>query len=54
MPELRLWYPMDGWDQELIVPAETVDFLALKGVEHEIGHIIAAAHYQAVLFEIGG
>jgi hypothetical protein len=53
VPALRLWYSMNGWDQELIIPGEVVDSLMLPAVEHEIGHIIAAAHFQAVLFGIG-
>ena len=44
---------MNGWDQELIVPSEIVDFLISSAVEHEVCHLIAAAHYQAVLFGIG-
>jgi hypothetical protein len=44
---------MNGWDQELIIPGDVIDSLMFPAVEHEIGHIIAAAHCQAMLFGIG-
>lgn len=45
--------PFDGWDQEVFVPAEFVLSEIFPAVEHEIGHIVAAAHFGAVLFGIG-
>ena len=53
LPELRLWYPMNGYEQELIVPQDTVEFLKQRAVEHEVGHLVVAAHHKAVLFGIG-
>jgi hypothetical protein len=50
---LKLLMPFNGWEQEVFVPAEVVFSLILPSVEHEIGHIVAAAHFGAVLFGIG-
>lgn len=50
---LKLLMPFNGWDQEVFVPAEFVLSVILPSVEHEIGHIVAAAHFGAVLFGIG-
>jgi hypothetical protein len=50
---LKLLIPFTGWDQEVFVPAEFVFSVILPSVEHEIGHIVAAAHFGAVLFGIG-
>ena len=50
---LKLLMPFNGWDQEVFVPAEFVLSVILPSVEHENGHIVAAAHFGAVLFGIG-
>lgn len=50
---LKLLMPGDGWDQEIFVPAEFVKSIIMPGIEHEIGHIVAAAHFGAVVFGIG-
>jgi hypothetical protein len=50
---LKLLMPGNGWDQEVLIPTEFVRTVILPAVEHEIGHIVAAAHYGAVIFGIG-
>ncbi len=45
--------PGNGWEQELFVPTDFVRSIILPAVEHEIGHIVAAAHFGAVIFGIG-
>jgi hypothetical protein len=50
---LRLLLPFQGGEQEVFVPAEFVESVILPGVEHEVGHIVAAAHYGATLVGIG-
>jgi len=45
--------PGNGWDQEVLIPTEFVRSVILPAVEHEIGHIVAAAHFGAVIFGIG-
>ncbi len=51
--DLRLLLPLQGGEQELFIPAQFVKSTILPGVEHEVGHIVAAAHYAAVLIGIG-
>jgi hypothetical protein len=50
---LKLLMPGNGWDQEVLIPTEFVRTVILPAVEHEIGHIVAAAHFGAVIFGIG-
>jgi hypothetical protein len=50
---LKVLMPFNGCEQEAFIPAEVVFSLILPSVEHEIGHIVAAAHFGAVLFGIG-
>lgn len=50
---VRLLIPGNGWEQEVFVPAEIVHSMVLPAVEHEIGHIVAAAHFGAMVFGIG-
>jgi hypothetical protein len=50
---LKLLMPINGWEQEVFVPADFVLSLILPAVEHEIGHIVAAAHFGAMIFGIG-
>lgn len=45
--------PCGGWDQEVFVPAEVVISMILPAVEHEIAHIVAAAHFGAMTVGIG-
>jgi hypothetical protein len=45
--------PVNGWEQEVFIPSEFVRSVILPAVEHEIGHIVAAAHFGAVIFGIG-
>ncbi len=51
--DLRLLLPFQGEEQELFIPAQFVEATILPSVEHEVGHIVAAAHYAAVLIGIG-
>ena len=50
---LKLLMPLNGWEQEVFVPTEVVLSMVLPAVEHEIGHIVAAAHFGAMIFGIG-
>ena len=50
---LNLLMPFDGGEQEVFVPAEFVRSVILPAVEHEIGHIVAAAHLGALIIGIG-
>jgi hypothetical protein len=50
---LKLLMPGNGWDQEIFIPAEFVSSVILPAVEHEICHIVAAAHFGAVIIGIG-
>lgn len=50
---LKLLMPFNGWEQEVFVPAEFVLSTILPAVEHEIGHIVAAAHFGALIIGIG-
>lgn len=50
---LKILMPGYGWEQEVFITAEVVRSLILPAVEHEIGHIVAAAHFGAVIFGIG-
>lgn len=50
---LKLLMPCNGWDREVFVPSEIVVSLVLPAVEHEIGHIVAAAHFDALIIGIG-
>ena len=50
---LKLLIPGNGWDQEVLIPTEFLRSVILPAVEHEIGHIVAAAHFGAVIFGIG-
>jgi|NGEPerStandDraft_6_1074524.scaffolds.fasta_scaffold79383_2 hypothetical protein len=50
---LKLLIPGNGWEQEVFVPTEFVRSVILPAVEHEIGHIVTAAHFGAVIFGIG-
>jgi hypothetical protein len=50
---LKLLVPGNGWEQEVFIPSEVVRSMILPAVEHEIGHIIAAAHFGAVIVGIG-
>jgi hypothetical protein len=50
---LKLLMSGNGWEQELFVPAAFVRSVILPAVEHEVGHIVAAAHFGAVVFGIG-
>jgi hypothetical protein len=50
---LKLLMPRNGWEQEVFVPADFVLSVILPAVEHEIGHIVAAAHFGATIFGIG-
>lgn len=50
---LKLLMPRNGWEQEVFVPADFVVSVILPAVEHEIGHIVAAAHFGAMIFGIG-
>ncbi len=45
--------PGNGWEQEVFVPADFVRSVILPAVEHEIGHIVAAAHFDAMIVGIG-
>ncbi|MGD0469977.1 MAG: hypothetical protein ABSA54_16485 [Terriglobales bacterium] len=53
IPALKLLIPGSGWEQEVFIPAEFVESVILPAVEHEVGHIVAAAHFGAVTFGIG-
>ena len=50
---LKLLMPFNGCEQEVVVPAEFVLSVILPAVEHEIGHIVAAAHFGALIIGIG-
>jgi hypothetical protein len=50
---LRFLMPVNGWEQEVFIPAEFVQSMILPAVEHEIGHIVAAAHFGASTVGIG-
>lgn len=50
---LKLLMPGNGWEQEIFIPAEFVSSVILPAVEHEIGHIVAAAHFGAMIVGIG-
>ncbi len=50
---LKLLMPFNGGEQEVFVPAEFVLSVILPAVEHEIGHIVAAAHFGALIVGIG-
>jgi hypothetical protein len=50
---LKLLMSGNGWEQEVFVPADFVLSVILPEVEHEIGHIVAAAHFGAMIFGIG-
>jgi len=50
---LKLLMPFNGWEQEVFVPAEFVLSTVIPAVEHEIGHIVAAAHFDALIIGIG-
>lgn len=50
---LKLLLPGHCPDRELIIPPEVVSSIILPAVEHEIGHIVAAAHFGAVIIGIG-
>jgi hypothetical protein len=47
MKALRFWLPMNGHEQEIIIPAEYVESIMIPAAEHEAGHIIAAHHHNA-------
>jgi hypothetical protein len=44
---LKFWLPMNGYEQEIIVPSEYVESIIEPAVGHEAGHIIAAHHLNA-------
>jgi hypothetical protein len=50
---LKLLMPGNGWEREVFISAEFVRSVILPAVEHEIGHIVVAAHFGAVVFGIG-
>jgi hypothetical protein len=50
---LRLVLPLQNGEQELLVPASFVATVMLPGIEHEIGHIVAAAHHNATILGVG-
>jgi len=47
MKPLRFWLPMNGFEQEIIIPGQYVEQIMLPAAEHEAGHIIAAYHLKA-------
>jgi hypothetical protein len=49
---LRLWLPVNGGEQELIIPGAQVAIIAGPGGFHEAGHIVAAHHLGARVFGI--
>jgi hypothetical protein len=53
MKALRFWLPLNGYEQEIIIPAEYVESIIVPGAEHEAGHIIAAHHYGGRVLGIG-
>ncbi len=53
LPDLRLLLPIPGGDQELFIPAALVSQVMFPSVEHEVGHIVAAAHHGAYVMGIG-
>lgn len=50
---IKLLMPGNGFDREVFIPVEFVRSVILNAVEHEIGHIVAAAHFGAQIFGIG-
>jgi hypothetical protein len=53
IPDLRLVFEFQGREQELSIPAEFVTAVILPAVEHEVGHVVAAAHHGATIIGIG-
>lgn len=47
MKALRFWLPLNGREQEIIIPAEYVESIMLPAAEHEAGHVIVAHHHHA-------
>jgi hypothetical protein len=53
VPDLRLIVKFQGREEELLIPAEFVRAVILPGVEHEVGHVVAAAHHGATILGVG-
>ena len=47
MKPVIFWLPLNGIEQEIILPPEYVESTMLPAVEHEAGHIVAAHHFGA-------
>lgn len=50
---LKILVPILGGECEAFVPADFVESVLLPAVEHEVGHIVAAAHFGAIPIGIG-
>lgn len=52
MKNLKFWLPMNGYEQEIIVPGEGVESVIVRSGEHEAGHVIVAHHFGAMVWGI--